>query len=131
MTVQLCRSCNASAFSGSRYCTKHIEYYRNYHRNQNKRRLDADLCTQCGKKAILGRRRCEKCRILCQKAALRFKDKKIKNGICIYCTKKVLQGFDRCMEHLTRKQLAILDKVKPVVIPNPYVFVAIAAGGCN
>ena len=33
------------------------------------------------------------------------------------------------MEHLTRKQLAILGKVKPVVISNPYVFVAIAAGG--
>ena len=129
MTVQLCRACNASALSGSRYCTKHIEYHRNYHRNQNKRRLDADLCTQCGKKAILGRRRCEKCRILGQKAASRSKDKKIKNGICIYCTKKVLQGFDRCMEHLTRKQLAILGKVKPVVISNPYVFVAIAAGG--
>jgi len=109
MTVQLCRGCNEPALSPSRYCARHIEWYRQYHRNRTKKRQAAGLCTQCKRPAVPGYRRCEKCKIQNLEQGRRHIEKKVKNGICRYCTKKVVSGYDKCFDHLTIKQKAELE----------------------
>lgn len=108
MTVQLCRDCNKPAVSPSRYCAKHIEWHRQYHRNRTKKRQAAGICTQCKKEVVPGYRRCEKCKDLNLEYTKNYIEKKVKNGICRHCTKQVVSGYDKCSDHLTRKQKAEL-----------------------